>query len=1215
MLANVSADFSQLPWVDGGGNPSNDNPNLGDVALAHPFDPIPGPPPPGIHLHWALPAAITGGSAHRLTGKVDFPHAPNRWLVVRAASFATGPDAVGAWVIESDQLWDVEATLPESDPNNPAGTVPVDAAAGEPAYRTMGRVYALTDWTGQDPGAAYASKLTAVGYGTIEYAAAYPHCPSVFGFFDPAEDLDAAGSGPTGIGFVVLGWYTEAANDPLHPYAQPSETKPSDRRAEIAQVLGWELDLPDDSPIVPARTVLSGMLTGVPWDGTARIQPRAASGLQIAIGNTTAEAVAALLAGGEQGDESLLNLFQLGLLSRQNPSQPSDPDAAASAEEKEHAARFGARPAGTVWRLRRLAAEPQPGTDPTLAAAGAVFPPPAAAPLLSTLNIAQASLDGAGHDLAARRSQLFADWYRFMRLQYSQMQSPTLATDAANVYGLINEHVLADIDAAAAAAAKQADAVALAKQALDAALTLDNGGWISDATPAPTYRHANDLVLLLSGADLHPSDHYAAAQGPVRCRLAADIIASLTLTDAGGPHTVGADRLPSLPANSGPIPAESAALFTEALLLDPHQAPALATILVAEGAVGDAATLAGAITAAQTALLSGGATDPVTFAGGAPDPLAVTGWEQPWIPLLLDWRVTVDPVATLDPAGSYPSDLLTANYEAVSDTLDLEPVNPTPSTTPQVFDGTIVLAARTAVNLQTQLQKYLQVNPNAPNKDRLEALSATLDPDAMAQALNGFTPEMLMREQTLQIPIGDPLAGAGLGTDEDVPASFSDTDVHDRVGGANDQAPVPGGGFNPVRGGLLRIDRLRVIDAFGQTCRIDDFDPPVVSASLQGEVGVAAGSALLPARLSQPARLLLRWRSGIDDTVVSNTCPETTPVCGWFVYNHLDDSLAVYDAVGLPLGSVEVPAASTDRPQWQGAPGTSAFGQGVQDAVANLHLRAAVAALCDPNCDPLYLAALLATIDLALTTINPLAHDQDQPLSVLTGRPLAVVRATLRLELQGSPAADQSWEALAQTVAKPLQRPAGAIERVRVPVTLGDPGKLGDGLVGYWVDDGSSGAYSTFHAPAPSGGHGVVDADPGATALTPRGSADATADLALTTLLDPLGSVHATSGILPTEAIALAPELYRDALNQIAVTFFTGPVLAPGAAPDAPPPLPVPAKAGFNWSWLSRTGTAWSEQAVDEAATPKAGLVSPQHAEEGWLRLARRVAQNADRRS
>ena len=58
----------------------------------------------------------------------------------------------------------------------------------------------------------------------------------------------------------------------------------------------------------------------------------------------------------------------------------------------------------------------------------------------------------------------------------------------------------------------------------------------------------------------------------------------------------------------------------------------------------------------------------------------------------------------------------------------------------------------------------------------------------------------------------------------------------------------------------------------------------------------------LPPRLSQAARVQLRFLQADCDAVASNSSDLTSPICGWVMPNHLDDSLMVFDAAGRGLG-------------------------------------------------------------------------------------------------------------------------------------------------------------------------------------------------------------------------------------------------------------------------------------------------------------------------
>ena len=56
---------------------------------------------PGIHLHWALPDALTTGKAVPGAAAVDLPAVPDRWLVVRFGPPTSGTTArsTRAWIV------------------------------------------------------------------------------------------------------------------------------------------------------------------------------------------------------------------------------------------------------------------------------------------------------------------------------------------------------------------------------------------------------------------------------------------------------------------------------------------------------------------------------------------------------------------------------------------------------------------------------------------------------------------------------------------------------------------------------------------------------------------------------------------------------------------------------------------------------------------------------------------------------------------------------------------------------------------------------------------------------------------------------------------------------------------------------------------------------------------------------------------------------------
>ena len=104
----------------------------------------------------------------------------------------------------------------------------------------------------------------------------------------------------------------------------------------------------------------------------------------------------------------------------------------------------------------------------------------------------------------------------------------------------------------------------------------------------------------------------------------------------------------------------------------------------------------------------------------------------------------------------------------------------------------------------------------------------------------------------------------------------------------------------------------------------------------------------------------------------------------------------------------------------------------------------------------------------------------------------------------------------------------------------------------------------------------------------------------LTVLLDPMGSMHATSGVLPVAEMRLPAVFWSATLAQMAVSFRIGPVLTDPASVRLP--LPVERNGVWSWVWQSAPGTYQPSGIV--AASAEARLQGdPPHLMEGWLFL------------
>jgi hypothetical protein len=385
-----------------------------------------------------------------------------------------------------------------------------------------------------------------------------------------------------------------------------------------------------------------------------------------------------------------------------------------------------------------------------------------------------------------------------------------------------------------------------------------------------------------------------------------------------------------------------------------------------------------------------------------------------------------------------------------------------------IFTGSSILTPHAKFQLQNQIKAFLQKTSRKDDDPVVEVIlkvSQKLDSPTfhtLAQSLSGFNEALLMHKQTLQLPIADPL---GFQDAQDFTKA-----VQGAVGQSNCSAPQPHNDFHPIRTGLLRIRELRVVDTFGRVQNLALKDHKVMATEIM-TTPANPHLVFLPPRLVQPARLNFRWLAadGRDpssgDEPEMNAHPETTPVCGWFLPNNLDNSLMVYDNTGQALGSISAPER-----KWIPAPGTSIL----PNEDWNLHLRTLVTHLLhvpDPKDEgPAFLEDFLSGIEGALERIDPENFAQHEALALLMGRPIAVVRAVVNLELRGQPAINQDWNVFRTDIerdlkreltladgsaSQPAERETDAVERVRFPIRLGDDRQLNDGLVGYWKEEWS----------------------------------------------------------------------------------------------------------------------------------------------------------------
>jgi hypothetical protein len=1136
----------------------------------------------GVHLHWAMPDALTrapGGS-----GPLTFPPLPNRWLISRVT-----PEGLSArhWIVESDTLSTsapgalTQPTVPISDPvQQPAAT--------QRGFRYLG-AWNVFDGSWSEPTIANGNSLKALsGYelhaassGDIAFAAFYPNARGVFGFWDDLTDLTEA---PVELMYVVTGWYGTPANDPLQTGLVLEQ---------LQTQLGWTFASTAPQPLT--TSYYSGIVQGLQWNPATRYideDPTPIAG-DVALGNHPAEALAAYFRGKNHpalpAFEELLTLYATGLLP--GLATPAAGQLA-TLEETLHELQFTGADGGTIYTLAH-------GTDE------AFDLPLALADALNLLNAQQQSVDVATVQMQQAKWQLFADWLRLFEVDPANQDA---ALSAFSARWALQPGIAQNLQQAQAALAAQKTAV---QNMLSGDLTLT-------AVPAARYYAPTEPVLLLAGDVAAPALRYGGdgryhPNGYLVCRLDTDVLQAVSIgTAAKLQATQFAELLPPEP-NHLPS-AVIGALIEEAALLN--------------SALGAAASgmAEAALSADLDAWLENGKPQyycqPV---GVPPSAVAASAWRgaNPWCSLMVLWNASFHPLLDTDgnngPAD-YPASFFTANYRLDPNnpraiaytptvggisidpaTIDFNPLDPQSST--QTYQGTAVLSPASANNLRDQLAKYLATTPDATLQAIADQLATT---DVAMQSLCGFNDALLTQQRSLQLAIGvSPTAPLPFRT-----ATSKLQSVVTSLADIPTLAPQPHGAYNALRAGYMKLS-LQVMDPFGRK-RPVQVQNTYLADNLTAESGgtVVPGVVYMQPRLAQPARLLWQWLAA-DSTEYDemNSHPATTPVCGWVLPSHLGVSFFLYNAQGNPLGSLALRDDGSGV-MWQSAPGNMATVNADLATVMqyeNPHLCDLVLALGGST--PSRFRAFWQAADAACAQISPAAPDSQSGLGLLVGRPLAVVQASLRLERQGFAALDQTYATLRNGSFIDSDHALGGVQ---FPVIIGDLQRLNDGLVGYFkpAETGSGFNTSVFFSEAATGTDpGVAQPSTTNLLLTPMAASPASPstplpETKLLMLVDPRAPIHATMGILPTQALTIPAHQYQDILAGLEFTFPAMPLLRPAGGLT----LPFPKIAGYNQSWITEesdaSGSSW---AVDpEVQSPAVGAMwrfSPQTLTEGWLRL------------
>ncbi|PJN27776.1 hypothetical protein [Kitasatospora sp. CB02891] len=1203
-LTNASADpfYRWVPKFYKRERPANPEPE--------PFvtTPLTGEQARGVYLHWRLPDALLRGRLDLASDRIPatgpaFPTIPNRWLVLRhfrPADPAAPLPPAGGWLVHSDYL---------------------DASHGTVPYLHEGRATKLgtsidlagTAWT--EP--VNAPFLTAAGPGLPDFPVFQSYNADVLSFHDPlGEHVTADGT----ISYLVAGWHSAADQDPLSAeqirelleFRGEYGHHGTDRaRFEAAlAALGWQR--PAGSPLVH-RSLYVGTVLGLAWrvdglpDSDLPTDPKGA--LTVAVGNSAADARSALREGAAAEDRLLLEAFDHGVLDELDDALTDH--GRDIMNDAAHRTWFAPSPAGFTWQIVDRPGSQSPPPPPTEATAELAW--------LTSLNARQQSFDDGIRKLAGLRERLYDLWWWTYNRKKPTEEIKTFLAEAAVQLDPAQDGLAKETEAqqercygidgkgGLRAAIPWGNTPAELQARIDAYRRdnkLSTGKPLAahrevKRVPVAPYQRPTDPVVLISGKGARMA---APRSGPLPCHLAGQLLKAVALE---GSTPVTPTKVPAAPAHLSSVTAlltwaPVTALLTHFAVLEeaarliwptgsPDHRPRGPLRLLKHD--GKALTI----------------TDHDGTAGVWPEFTDL--WRQPWQPLYLLWAVHCYPLPYRTGSGSGAATHWTFDGR-------VHRWNGTSPRPYQTVKGRSRLSALPGFAVRARAEEYIgrYVTDSALAQRIRDQAGSDHNRDQISQSLDGLNAWLAQRKPSHHF---DPLSGTSgpLLTTEPVIA--------------NPETAATLHHFDPVRSAQVVIEELTLVDQFGRVCKAvnettaaqirprratsvqPDPDPADPSRPLVADRAVAGWEyryVQLPPRLHQPARTCLEWLRHTDDNQpvpvgAQPVDPGHSPVCGWLVPNPREQSLLVYGADGAGLGELHVAGPATaERVDWLPLPGSPWLTRDRITAdpdvftLAHPHLGGLLRWLLKPQPKtpaegPPAFRDLLAVIDLALHTIAPPDQHTGPHWTLLAGRPLALVRARVRIDLAAPPLYDATWKRLPLG---PRDDDGNVLRAARWPVRLGDAHRAGDGLVGYFTTDPAKAnsratpyhrLFTGHRPPHPESSFPLpIDAAADLRVLAAHAddsaappAADAAAAWA-TLLIDPWASVHAHSGILPAVATRLPEPFVRGPMATLSPALRTGPVLA-GVLPGTPVPgdrgpsvaLPTSAAWQGSWSWAERT--------------------------------------------
>ena len=1056
----------------------------------------------GIHLHWVMPDGLLHGQ-QKEDGTIDFPPLPNRFLLQRLWEKG-GKICRKAWLLLSDFVtsdvnedWDRKTVIPTFVCRD---GIWEGAGPDKEMYGYQGDVLEYGESSSKE--GYFLDKLTPVGDGSPWFAAYYPDCRSVFGFYDDMADVSEGTCS-----YLLTGYYEDPSQDPL---CQAS--------SDTLKDLGWQFK---ESGPIPTRSLFHGYIKQVEWKGAdyAYEDRIPKDEVQVYVGDTTAEALAALIQDKVPdipGMERLMNYLQNNAI--QVLDNESNPDALITAEELLHSTKFTLSEGGCTWQIRDKKSQEEKQQSGTVM------------DMLEKLNQMQNRRDKASEEALSRRERLYREWWMYVTKYWDNKAGDEIPETAKKELDQL-EQLERDI-------AGWQQEVETIKSQIDE--LLEESGDYLFAHGNDRYCQPNPPVVLLADKGIKRQRRQGIMiQESTLLPCRGTVLNTLTLKLKDTSVDVGEVELAEcIRPLAKELPDMVSPLLAECILLDESFAECVAEAALKKAVKTytpeDKKALTDQVREEQ---------DKLAKTDEAPAAAAFQGWEQPWNPLLLEWRVSIEPFRTVaEPDDSFAGFTLGE--------LDLEPEQEElPSRKAMELRGCSMLLPHGVVHLHDMLMQLIEMyGKEGEIYEKLTKAAETVkDMDVLSQQLTGFLEALRQKKNVPLLPLM-PLEGV-----PDTADFVKRANAALAKSGTAISSPAPGYGeesFLPVRAGKLRLEELWIVDSFGQVQKIGLKQEKVRSSETLRQEN--DGSIILPPRFLSPVRTVFEWK-------------EDAPIFGCLMPNYLDHCLFVYDGQGNLLGSIQKQKKGA---QWNSAPGTDLMPEDIQDGDG--HLQAFVKSFLGEN-NP-RLGSLLQELD----TLSAGTLRNGRFLQLCFGDVLFLGSAVAGLEEKGLSIQSDIWNMTPDTY---------GYETESVVMRLGDKRRSLNGLAGFYLrQEDILSTYDEFHSCLSGNGDLKVSLKGGLNQLT--------------LLFWPFGDISIRTGFLPSQTAKTLSRMKEEQLKNLDMMFRLMPVL--GSPEDFNVLLPGNLEDFWEFHYFENPG---KEKAIEKLKMPSNLMPSavPQ-ALEGWMK-------------